>query len=67
MSKLLVVDDDLSILLAFRRAFRSTAVEVLTAELAGEGIELARKHRPDVIFSTFTCRTSRIRLASAPL
>jgi two-component system nitrogen regulation response regulator GlnG len=49
MSKLLVVDDEPSILLAFRRAFRASGVEVLSGETAGEGIELARKHRPDVI------------------
>lgn len=46
---LLVVDDEPSILTAFRRAFRDSALEVRTAETAGEALELARQHRPDVI------------------
>jgi two-component system nitrogen regulation response regulator GlnG len=46
---LLVVDDEASILLAFRKAFREPAVTVLTAETAAEGLELARERRPDVI------------------
>jgi two-component system nitrogen regulation response regulator GlnG len=49
MPMLLVVDDEPSILTAFRRAFRDIPVDVLTAETAGEGLELARQHRPDVI------------------
>jgi two-component system nitrogen regulation response regulator GlnG len=49
MSTLLVVDDEPSILLAFRRAYRDTPVEVLTAETAGEGLEMAAQRRPDVI------------------
>src|SRR5579871_3581116 len=48
MPTLLVVDDEPSILTAFRRAFRSP-LEVLTAETAREGLELAEQHRPDVI------------------
>jgi DNA-binding NtrC family response regulator len=46
MPTLLVVDDDPSILLAFRRAFGT--VTVLTAETAAAGLELAAAHRPDV-------------------
>ncbi len=49
MPTLLVVDDEPSILLAFRRAFRDTSVEVITAETAGDGVELARRRRPDVL------------------
>jgi two-component system nitrogen regulation response regulator GlnG len=49
MPTLLVVDDEPSILLAFRRAFRDTGVQVQTAETAGEGIEAAGRLRPDVI------------------
>jgi two-component system nitrogen regulation response regulator GlnG len=53
MPKLLVVDDEPSILLAFRRAFGSgdggAAVEVLTAESVGEGLALARQQPPDVL------------------
>src|SRR6516164_4305476 len=49
MSKLLVADDESAILLAFRRAFRNTGLEVLTAESASECLVLARQHRPDVV------------------
>jgi two-component system nitrogen regulation response regulator GlnG len=49
MPTLLVVDDEPSILLAFRRAFRSTPVGVVTAETGGEGLAQARVHRPDVV------------------
>ncbi len=49
MPTLLVVDDEPSILLAFRRAFRDTPLEVLTAETGGEGLARARERRPDVI------------------
>jgi two-component system nitrogen regulation response regulator GlnG len=45
MPTLLVVDDEPNILLAFRRAF--PALEVLTAETAAQGLELARQRRPD--------------------
>jgi two-component system nitrogen regulation response regulator GlnG len=47
MPTLLVVDDDASILLAFRRAF--AAVTVHTARTAGEGLALAAEARPDVV------------------
>jgi two-component system nitrogen regulation response regulator GlnG len=49
MPTLLIVDDEPSILLAFRRAFGGAAVDVITAETGGEGIELARHKRPDVV------------------
>jgi len=50
MPTLLVVDDEPSILLAFRRAFHGAdGLEVLTAQTAAEGLELARQRRPDVI------------------
>src|SRR5205823_2967279 len=50
MAKLLVVDDEPSILLAFRRAFRnSDAVEVVTAETGADGLAAARSSAPDVI------------------
>jgi two-component system nitrogen regulation response regulator GlnG len=48
MPALLIVDDEPSILLAFRRAFGG-AVEVITAETGAEGFELARQRRPDVV------------------
>jgi two-component system nitrogen regulation response regulator GlnG len=49
MPTLLVVDDEPSILLAFRRAFRGDALEVVTAETAEEGLALARLHHPDAV------------------
>jgi two-component system nitrogen regulation response regulator GlnG len=50
MPTLLVVDDEPSILLAFRRAFHGAdGLEVLTASTAAEGLELARQRRPDVV------------------
>jgi two-component system nitrogen regulation response regulator GlnG len=45
---LLVVDDEPAILHAFRRAFCGGDVGVVTAETAAEGLEAARRHRPDV-------------------
>jgi DNA-binding NtrC family response regulator len=49
MPTLLVVDDEPSILAAFRRAFRDNALEVRTAESAAEGLALARECHPDVV------------------
>lgn len=49
MATLLVVDDEASILLAFRKAFREPNVTVLTAETAAQGLEMARLRHPDVI------------------
>jgi two-component system nitrogen regulation response regulator GlnG len=49
MPTLLVVDDEPSILAAFRRAFRVESLSVLTAETASEGLNLARQRHPDVI------------------
>jgi two-component system nitrogen regulation response regulator GlnG len=49
MPRLLVVDDEASILLAFRRAFREGPVQLLTAESADEGLALARQQPPDVV------------------
>jgi two-component system nitrogen regulation response regulator GlnG len=49
MPLLLVVDDESAILVAFRRAFRNTQLEVVTAESAGEGLALFEQRRPDVV------------------
>ncbi len=49
MPVLLVVDDERSILLAFRRAFRDAGLEVVTAESGDEGLATARARRPDVV------------------
>ncbi len=49
MPTLLVIDDEPSILHAFRRAFRDPALTLLTASTAAEGLELIRSAKPDVI------------------
>jgi two-component system, NtrC family, nitrogen regulation response regulator GlnG len=49
MPTLLVIDDEPSILHAFRRAFSDPAVTVLTASTAGEGIDIVVQQRPDVV------------------
>ena len=49
MSVLLVIDDETSILHAFRRAFRDPGLTVLTAATAAEGLEIVARHRPDVV------------------
>ncbi len=49
MPTLLVVDDEPAILLAFRRAYRGSDLDVLTADAPAEGLALAESRRPDVI------------------
>jgi nitrogen regulation protein NR(I) len=49
MPKLLVVDDEPSILHFFRRAFRAPAVTLLTAGSAAEALEKISQHQPDVV------------------
>jgi len=49
MPTLLVVDDEESILHAFRRAFREPGLTLLTASTAAEGLDLAVRRRPDVV------------------
>src|SRR5579885_3611609 len=49
MPTLLVVDDEPGILLAFRRAYRGSGLDVLTAETPAEGLALAAARHPDVI------------------
>jgi len=49
MPALLVVDDDRSILFAFRRVFRDVELELLTAESGAEGLALVVRHHPDVV------------------
>jgi nitrogen regulation protein NR(I) len=46
---LLIVDDEPSILHAFRRAFARASIDVLTAESAKEGLALAESRKPDVV------------------
>jgi two-component system nitrogen regulation response regulator GlnG len=49
MPTLLVIDDDTSILHAFRKAFRDPQLTVLTASTAAEGLEAVARDRPDVV------------------
>jgi two-component system nitrogen regulation response regulator GlnG len=49
MPVLLVIDDEASILEAFRATFDEPSVTVLTAGSAIEGLESARANRPDVV------------------
>jgi DNA-binding response OmpR family regulator len=49
MPKLLVVDDEPSILHFFRRAFPGPDVTLLTASSAAEGLAAVGRDRPDVV------------------
>jgi two-component system response regulator AtoC len=49
MPTLLVVDDEPGILQAFRRAYRGSGLDVLTAESPSEGLSLAASRHPDVV------------------
>ena len=49
MPKLLIIDDESSVLYSFRRVFEGDRVQVLTARTAGEGLAQLRENRPDVI------------------
>jgi two-component system nitrogen regulation response regulator GlnG len=49
MPKLLVIDDEPSILHFFRRAFREPEVRLLTAGTADEGLGVVSREHPDVV------------------
>ena len=49
MSKLLVIDDEESVLYSFRKVFGGDNLEVLTAQTGHEGLEQFETHRPDVV------------------
>ena len=49
MPKLLVVDDEPTVLYSITKAFRSDTLEVLTAQTGRQALEMARKHQPDVV------------------
>lgn len=49
MPRLLVIDDEPSILHAFRRAFDDPQLELLTAETAAAGEHIVREDHPDVV------------------
>ncbi len=49
MPTLLVIDDEAAILHAFRRAFKTADVTLLTAATGSEGVDLTAQRRPDVV------------------
>ena len=49
MSSLLVVDDEAGVLYALEKGLRSDTLEVITAIIAKQGIELVRRRRPDAV------------------
>jgi DNA-binding NtrC family response regulator len=49
MSSLLVIDDDRTVLLLVKKAFKDSDVEVHTASTAADGMEALREHKPDVL------------------
>lgn len=49
MAKLLVIDDEPSILYFFRQAFAEPDVTLMTASTVREGVEAFEDHRPDVV------------------
>jgi two-component system nitrogen regulation response regulator GlnG len=49
MSTVLIIDDEPSILHAFRRALKEPAVTLLTAASAGEGLSLLQQQQVDVV------------------
>jgi nitrogen regulation protein NR(I) len=49
MPTLLIIDDEPSILHAFRRAFHDPTLTLLTASTAAEGLDLVVDRRPDVV------------------
>ena len=49
MQSLLVIDDEVSILRAFERAFESDTTKVVTAKTGAEGEQLFQGSRPDVV------------------
>jgi DNA-binding NtrC family response regulator len=49
MPRVLVIDDEPSILHAFRRAFDDPQLELLTAETAAAGEQIVREDQPDVV------------------
>jgi two-component system nitrogen regulation response regulator GlnG len=49
MPRLLVIDDEQSVLYSFRRVFEGEGVDVLTAQTALDGIKSLGEHNPDVV------------------
>jgi two-component system nitrogen regulation response regulator GlnG len=49
MSSLLVIDDDRTVLLLVKKAFKDSDVEVHTASTAADGMEILREQKPDAL------------------
>jgi two-component system nitrogen regulation response regulator GlnG len=49
MSSLLVIDDDRTVLLLVKKAFKDSEVEVHAATCAAEGMDLLRQQKPDAL------------------
>jgi len=49
MSSLLVIDDDRTVLLLVKKAFKDSDVDIHTAGTAAEGMEALKEHKPDVL------------------
>lgn len=50
MAKVLIVDDEEAILMMYSDRLKASSHEVLTANNGEEGIEIAKKEKPDLIF-----------------
>lgn len=71
---LLIVDDEVRILTALRRALRRESWQILTAETPGEGLRLLGEHEVDLVLSDhkmpgmngleFLARASQLRPAA---
>jgi two-component system nitrogen regulation response regulator GlnG len=49
MSSLLVIDDDRTVLLLVKKAFKDSDVDIHTASTAAEGMEALRENKPDAL------------------
>lgn len=47
--RILVIDEDRTVLQAVRQAFNKTGIQILTARTAGRGLALAAERRPDLV------------------
>lgn len=50
MSKILIVDDEEAILLMYSEKLKTAGHEILTANDGKEGLKIAQKEKPDLIF-----------------
>jgi twitching motility two-component system response regulator PilH len=50
MAKILIIDDEPGILLMYGDRLKSSGHEAITAKNGDEGIEIAKKEKPDLIF-----------------